>query len=296
MRLDFNLYEMLAPGAKIYFVGLGGIAMSAAAAIAQNMGYEVTGSDSKELYSPSKEVLKNSGIECFFGYDEKHIIESKAILFVLSAGETESNPEVAYIVKNNLPRVSFAELLYELSKDKLRVVVAGTHGKSTTAGLLGHLFKNLDDSAFMAGAVLQNYQTNFYVGNGNYFIFEGDEYKSQFDDPTPKFHYYRPDILVLTNLEFDHPDVFSGLEALEDEFAELIDKMPEDGLIIYNADDAVLPKLVHRSNISSVCFGVHNDADFKIEQAQYGSEFTTLQISNKYSKNVAGKLLGATEQ
>lgn len=296
MHLDFNLNDMLVPGAKIYFVGLGGIAMSATSAIAKNMGYEVVGSDSKELYSPSKEVLKNAGIECFLGYDEKHVIESKSSLYVLSAGETESNPEVAYIVKNNLPRISFAELLYELSKNKLRVVIAGTHGKSTTAGLLGHLFKNLDNSSFMAGAVLQNYQSNFYVGDGNYFIFEGDEYKSQYDDPTPKFHYYRPDILVLNNLEFDHPDVFSSLEALEDEFAELIDKMPEDGLIVYNADDAVLPKLVHRSNISNVSFGVHNEADFKIEQAQYVGEFTTLQVSNKYSKNVSGRLLGATEQ
>ncbi len=296
MHPDFNLNAILTPGSKIYFIGLGGIAMSAVAAIAKNMGYKVIGSDSKELYSPSKEVLKNAGIECFFGYDEQHVIENKASLYILSAGETESNPEVAYIIKNNLPRISFAELLYELSKERLRVVVAGTHGKSTTTGLLGHTFKSLDNSSFMAGAVLQNYQNNFYVGDGNYFVFEGDEYKSQFDDPTPKFHYYKPDILVLTNLEFDHPDVFSSLEAMEDEFAELIDKMPEDGLIIYNADDAVLSKLVHKSNLSSVSFGVHNEADFKIEQAQYGGNFTTLQVSNKYSKNVSGRLLGATEQ
>jgi len=296
MLSDISLKEILIPPAKLYFVGLGGIAMSATASIAKNKGFEVLGSDSQGLYSPSKEILKNSDILCFLGYDKQHIIESHASLYILSAGESESNPEVDYIIKNNLPRTSFAELLYELSKDKLRVVVAGTHGKSTTTGFLGHLLKNLDDSSFMTGAVSQNYQNNFSVGDGHYFVFEGDEYKSQFDDPTPKFHYYKPDVLVLTNLEFDHPDVFSNLQAMEDEFAELIDKMPEDGLIIYNADDAVLTKLVHRSNISSVSYGVHNEADYKIEQAQYGKDFTSIDVSNKFSKNVASKLLGATEQ
>ena len=75
--------------------------------------------------------------------------------------------------------------------------------------------KNLDESSFMVGAVLQNYGDNFYFGDGHYFIFEGDEYKEQFDDPTPKFQYLRPDILVLTNLEYDHPDIFGSLEILE---------------------------------------------------------------------------------
>ncbi|MBI5530904.1 MAG: UDP-N-acetylmuramate--L-alanine ligase [Candidatus Doudnabacteria bacterium] len=291
-----NLEEILQPGGKIYFVGIGGIAMSAVAGMAAKLGFEVAGSDSKELYSPSKEILAEHKINCFLGYKAEQVAEAKANVYVLSAGENENNPEVDYIIKNNLPRVSFAELLYFFSKDSLRVVVAGTHGKSTTTGLLGHLFKNLDNSSFLAGGVLQNYQSNFYLGDGHYFVFEGDEYKAQFDDPSPKFHYYKPDILVLTNLEYDHPDLFPNFESLQSEFRLLIEKMPEDGLIVYNADDAELSKLVHESNISTVSFGIDNEADVKTEQIQFGSDFTTIEVLNKFSKNVATHLMGQTEQ
>lgn len=281
---------------KIYFVGIGGIAMSAAASIALQAGFDVSGSDSKEVYSPAKDVLNNSKIDFFSGYSQNQAKQSRADLFVLSAGETLENPEVKYIYDQNLPHCGFAELLYYLAKEKLRVVVAGTHGKSTTTGFLGHLFKNLDNSSFMAGAVLQNCQSNFSLGDGHYFIFEGDEYKEEFDDPTPKFQYYHPDILVLTNLEYDHPDLFPNLEALEQEFRLLIEKMPEDGLIVYNADDAALTRLVHESNISSASFGIENEANFEVEEIKYDSQFTTIDVVNKFSKAISSKLLGQTEQ
>lgn len=279
---------------KIYFVGIGGIAMSAAANLAKELGFEVSGSDSKEIYSPAKTVLEKSNVKYFFGFSETHIKESMADLFVLSAGETLSNPEVKYIVENNLFRISFPELLFEFFKNRLRIVVAGTHGKSTTAGFLGHLLKNLDNSGFMVGAVLQNYESNFYSGDGHYFVFEGDEYKSQFDDPTPKFHYYKPDILVLTNLEYDHPDLFENFESMKNEFAELIDKMPQDGLIVYNADDSELTKLVHKSNVASIGFGINNKTDFQVENIQYGA-YTKLSITNKWTKDGTAALLGLTE-
>jgi UDP-N-acetylmuramate: L-alanyl-gamma-D-glutamyl-meso-diaminopimelate ligase len=272
---------------KIYFVGIGGIAMSAAASIAKESNFEVVGSDSKQIYSPAKEVLEKSKIPVCYGYSVENLKNNPAALYILSAGESMDNPEVKYIEENNLTRAGFAELLYELSKDKLRIVVAGTHGKSTTTGLLGHIFKNLDNSSFMAGAVLQNYESNFHLGDGHYFIFEGDEYKNQFDDPTPKFQYYHPDVLVLTNLEYDHPDMFESFEALEQEFRLLIEKLPEDGLIIYDADDAAITKLVHESSVLSASFGIDNEADFKAEQIQYGQEFTTIEIFNKFSKTVS---------
>jgi len=281
---------------KIYFVGIGGIAMSAAACLAKQAGFEVEGSDSKEVYSPAKDVIDESKLSYHIGYDAGQIKNSNADLFVLSAGEGLENPEVKYIINSDLPRTSFSELLYELNKESLRIVVTGTHGKSTTAGFLGHLLKNLDDSSFMVGGVLQNYDQNFYKGQGHYFVFEGDEYKSQFDDPTPKFHYYKPDIIVLTNLEYDHPDQFASIEDLEKEFAELIFKLPEDGLIVYNADNALLAKLVHESNVASVSFGIDNQADFKVDDVVYGSDFTTIQISNKFSKNISAQLLGQTEE
>ena len=165
--------------------------MSAVAGLAKRMEFEVSGSDSTEVYSPAKDILDREGIAYTVGYSADAIANAKADLYIVSAGETENNSEVAYILENKLPYAPFAELLYELTKEKLRVVVAGTHGKSTTTGLIGHVLKELDDASFMTGAVLQNYESNFYSGDGHYFIIEGDEYKSAFDDPIPKFQYYR---------------------------------------------------------------------------------------------------------
>ncbi len=289
MKNSSELNNLLEGVEKVYFVGIGGIAMSAAANLAKLTGLEVLGSDSKTVYDPAKGVLDENQIAYKVGYDEKNVAKNPADLYVLSAGEGLENPEVKYIVEKNWVRTGLAEFLFNLSRQKLRVVIAGTHGKSTTAAFLGHMLKNLDDSSFMAGAVLQNYQSNFYLGEGNYFIFEGDEYKEQFDDPSPKFHYYKPDILVLTNLEYDHPDLFESFDILENEFRQLIANMPEDGLIIYNGDDANLTKLVHESNVSSASFGVENEADFKIENIQYG-QYTKFSLYNKFSKNLSAQL------
>lgn len=280
---------------RIYFLGIGGIGMSAVAGMAAAENFEVFGSDIKQIYAPAKDVLDFHKISYTVGYNEQNIIDRSADLYILSAGEDLNNPEVKYIYGHNLPHASFAELLYHLNEQKLRVVVTGTNGKSTTTGLLGHVLKNIDNSSFVTGAVIKNYDSNFYHGDGHYIVVEGDEYKAEFDDPTPKFHYYKPDILVLTNLEYDHPDLFGSFEDYESEFDELIQNMPPDGLIIYNADDAELAKLVHKSNISQAGFGFDDSANFKIENVQYGPEYTSIEILNKFSKNVSSHLMGLTE-
>lgn len=274
---------------SVYFVGIGGIAMSAAANLAALSGLRVFGSDSKEVYAPAKDVLDENDISYHIGYSKENIEKNPADLYVLSAGEGLENPEVKAIIEKKLPRTGLAEFLFNLSRQDLRIVVTGTHGKTTTTALLGHILKNLDDSSFMAGGVLQNYHKNFYLGRGHYFVFEGDEYKEQFDDPSPKFHYYKPDILLLTNLEYDHPDLFGSFEVLENEFRQLISDLPEDGLIIYNADSAALAKLVHESNVSNVSFGLENDADFKVENIEYG-EYTKFSLRNRFSKNLSAQL------
>jgi UDP-N-acetylmuramate--L-alanine ligase len=281
---------------KLYFVGIGGIAMSATACLAKEAGFEVEGSDSKEIYSPAKDVIDDAKLNYHVGYNLNQVKNSKADLFILSAGEGLENPEVKYILDNNLPYVGFAELLFELSKASLRIVVTGTHGKSTTAGLLGSVLKGLDDSSYLTGGVLQNTGNNFYLGNGHYFVFEGDEYKNLFNDPTPKFHFYKPDILVLTNLEYDHPDLFTSFEDLKTEFEQLIANLPPDGLLVYNADDANLVKLAQTTEVASVSFGIENQADFKIEKISYDSDYTTFEVFNQFSKNISSKLLNQTEQ
>ncbi len=299
METKPNLTEILAnPQAHIYFIGIGGIAMSATACLLNEMQYQISGSESQTVYSPAKEVLDDAEIKYHLGYAEENVKNASADVYVLSAGEGLENPEVKYVREHQLPSVGFAEILYELAKDSLRIVVTGTHGKSTTAGLLGYVLKGLDDSSYLTGGVLQNTGRNFYLGNGHYQVFEGDEYKNLFDDPTPKFHFYQPDILILTNLEYDHPDLFASFEDLKNEFAQLIANLPPDGLLVYNADDANLAKLAQTTEVASVSFGIDNPADFFVvpENITYQGEYTTFEVSNRFAKNISAQLFNQTEQ
>lgn len=264
---------------SIYFIGIGGVGMSAAAGIASQMGFTVSGSDSKALYDPAQSVLDSNNIEYATGYNAANIQAAKADIYVASSGEGMDNPEIAYLVEEKIQIYSFSELLAALSQDKIRAVVAGTHGKSTTAGLLGKILQGIDDSSYMTGAVLQHDETNFHVGQGNYFVFEGDEYKALYDDPTPKFHQYHADILLLTNLEFDHPDIFATFEEMQDEFRQLIASLPSDGLVIYNADSVALAQLMHESNAGQVSFALENKADFMATNIVSGPEGTTFDVA-----------------
>lgn len=269
----------LTPDSKIYFIGIGGIAMSAAAGIAKQAGFFVIGSDSKALYDPAKSVLDELEIDYYVGYSAQQIQDAQANIFVASAGEDLSNPEIAYLRENNIEIYSLSQLLYALAEDQLRIVVTGTHGKSTTTAMLGQTLQTIDDSSFMTGAVLTEAKKNFHYGDGHYFVFEGDEYKALYDDPTPKFQQYHPDILILTNLEFDHPDVFNSIEEIQDEFRELIDKMPDDGIIVYNADSSDLAKVVHTSNLGQVSFALDNKADFMASDIQTLPDQTVFTVN-----------------
>lgn len=291
MNTELNLESVK----SIYFIGIGGVGMSAAAGIASQMGFEVQGSDSQTIYDPAKAVLDNNAINYVIGYSEENIKNAKSDLYIASAGEDSSNPEVAYLQEEETRIYSLSEFLGAVATDKLRIVVAGTHGKSTTAGLLGVTLENIDDSSFMTGAVLQDKGTNFHVGEGHYFVFEGDEYKALYDDPTPKFHQYNADILLLTNLEFDHPDIFSSLEEMEDEFRQLIANLPHDGLTVYNADNITLVQLMHESNVGQVSFGIQHSADFKagnIRPTTSGMEFDVIykEKTEDYSINLFGEI------
>lgn len=249
---------------KIYFIGIGGIGMSATAGLAKEQGFEVLGSDAKEVYPPSRNVLEKHKIQVFLGFDRDNIRRNPADLYVVSAGEDESNPEVAEVQSQGGQLVSFPEVLRELSRNKTRIVVSGTHGKSTVSGWLGFALKNLDDSSFMVGAVLKNLDDNFYSGKGKYIVFEGDEYKSLFWDNTPKMHFYDADVLIVNNLELDHPDMFSDLSAVKAEFRKLVDNVPDTGVVIYNADSENVCDVIKHAKCKLVSFGKSSDADFRL--------------------------------
>ncbi len=286
-----NIHE----NSRIYFIGIGGIAMSAAAGIARQLGHEVSGSDSKALYSPAKDVLEELDIPYHVGYAEEQVKMAGTDFFIASSGEDTTNPEIAYLVTNNIPLYSLSQLLYALCEDKLRIVVTGTHGKSTTTAMLGKTLQYIDDSSFMTGAVLIDEHRNFHCGDGHYAVFEGDEYKALYDDPTPKFQQYKPDIALLTNIEFDHPDMYGSLAEIVGEFEEMIANMPDDALLVYNSDNAELVKMMHHNNLGQVSFGIDHPADFSASNIITEAEQTLFTVTHKntveqYAINVFGTI------
>lgn len=288
---------------KIYFIGIGGIGMSAAAGLASKRGFMVAGSDKSQIYPPVSLVLEKYDIHVNYGYAAENISNSDADLYVISAGEGKTNPEVDYVLSHGLKFCSFPEILRELAHDKTRIVVTGTHGKSTTSGLLGFALRELSDASFMVGAVLQNYNDNFHAGSGPYFVFEGDEYKSLDWDNTPKMRQYGADMLIINNLELDHPDMFADLEVVKDEFRKVVAGVPKSGVIFYNADDGNVREIVSAANCQTVSFGV-GDWDYKLsmeENEQSGAvtvkasgEVINLQSTVLFGKYNLYNMLAAT--
>src|SRR3990167_2540706 len=223
---------------KIYFIGIGGIGMSAVAGISAERGFSVSGSDSNKIYPPAKTVLDEKKIKYKVPYNTKNIERSKPDLVVVGGGETNENPEVAYALEQKIPLTSFPELLSLLVKKNTRIVVCGTHGKTTTSALIALLLQRCGKNpGYFIGGLVQDFASNFHYEESGPFVIEGDEYYSSFFDRDPKFFHYRPEILVLNNIEMDHFDFFSTKNELISVFKKLVVGMNANAQIFANADD-----------------------------------------------------------
>lgn len=265
---------------RIYFIGIGGIGMSAVAGIAKDRGYEVSGSDSTDIYQPSKGVLDRFDIPYKIGYNVENFPENIDLVVTTSAIDYK-NMELQRAVEKLIPVISFAELLSVLVADKKQVVVIGTHGKGTISGLIAYVLKSLEDSGFFVGAVLNNLQTNYHYGKGPNFVIEGDEYKANFNDETPKFAYFNPHLLVINNIEHDHPDMYATLADFKKAFFDFVKKLPETSTVIYNADDENVLDVIKETKAKKVGFGFGGSADIHAEKPVYDQGNFRIKVGNK---------------
>jgi len=258
--------------------------MSAVAGLCAARGFTVYGSDDKTLYDPARSVLDRFRIPYTVGFTAEPELLLVSELVVVSAGIESNNIELEKARQSGIKIVSYPELLAALTIDERRIVVVGTNGKSSTSALLGFLLANLNDSSFFVGGVLRQYGSNFRFGNGPEFVLEGDEYRAGYNDQTPKFMYYRPDVLLINNLELDHPDIYQGLEDLKNVFAKLIAAMPDQGLVVYNADDQNVVDLVQNIKQNKFSFSFLNPkGDVKAESAGKDPADDTFLYKFKFS-------------
>jgi UDP-N-acetylmuramate: L-alanyl-gamma-D-glutamyl-meso-diaminopimelate ligase len=222
---------------KIHLTAVCGTAMGALACMLKDMGYSVSGSDHK-VYPPMSTFLARKGIQILDGFGPENISHGPDLVII---GNTikKDNREVAAVNEKGIPFCSMPQALNHFAaKGKKTLLIAGTHGKTTTSSLLAWVLYHAGlDPSFMIGGILKNFDSNYRLGEGPYFVIEGDEYDTAFFDKGPKFMHYAPDIAALTSVEFDHADIFTDLEHVRQIFQGFIDALPrESTLIAFDAD------------------------------------------------------------
>ncbi len=274
-----------AAGKKVYFMGIGGIAMGTLATMLKEKGYEVTGSD-QNLYPPMSVHLDARRIPVRIGFNEENLRCSPDVV-VIGNVIRRDNPEARYVLDREIPYLSMPQAIERFFlKSHKSIVVAGTHGKSTTSALLAWVLAHggLDPSAFI-GAILKNWESSFRLGSGPYMVLEGDEYDTAFFDKGPKFLHYRPHIGIITGVEFDHADIFRDFDAVLDAFRQFVKIIPPEGFLLINGDDPHCRALAKECKGKVVSYGCEGSADWHLVDAAYGLE----EVRFRYEDPAGGR-------
>ena len=221
----------------IHLSGICGTAMASLAGLLQLQGHRITGSD-KAAYPPMSDLLRSLGIPVLEPYSESNLDPSPDLV-VIGNALSRGNPEVECVLDRRVPFTSMAALVREeFLKGRESLVVAGTHGKTTTTSMLAWIYQVAShedasiEPSFLIGGVAENFGTSFQLRSTRTFIIEGDEYDTAFFDKGPKFLHYFPDGLILTHVEFDHADIYADLDAVKIAFKRLVNLVPRRGLMV----------------------------------------------------------------
>lgn len=233
---------------KIHFIAIGGSAMHSLAIALKQKSYEISGSDDA-IFEPSKSRLKKYDIfPDHIGWSEDHISEDLDAV-ILGMHAKEDNPELIKARKLGLKIYSYPEFLYEQAKHKTRVVIGGSHGKTSITSMILHVMNYHDKEVdYMVGAALAGLDNPVHLTEENDFIvIEGDEYLSSAIDPRPKFHLYQPNIALLSGIAWDHINVFPTYEKYVEQFKIFIDSIVNGGILVYNEEDSAVKKLAENT-------------------------------------------------
>jgi UDP-N-acetylmuramate: L-alanyl-gamma-D-glutamyl-meso-diaminopimelate ligase len=226
-----------------HLIGICGTAMASLAGMLQARGHRVTGSD-ENVYPPMSTMLESLNIQIMKGYDDAHVGAPDCI--VIGNAIPRGNPEVEATLNRRLRYRSLPEVLKEeFIRGRRSLVIAGTHGKTTTTSLAAWVIDQAGlNPSFLVGGVVQNFGVSFRVTDSDYFIIEGDEYDTAYFDKGPKFMHYLPEIAVVNNIEFDHADIYKDLDAVKLAFRRLMNLVPANGSLIAGWDSAPVRDVV----------------------------------------------------
>jgi len=264
---------------RIYFLGVAGTAMGNAALLLRDLGHEVIGSD-QAVYPPMSDMLEEAGVEVLEGYDAKRLEKLNPDLVVVGNAFSRGNEEVEFLLeKRTIPFTSLPEVLHRFVLSKRRnIVVAGTHGKTTTTALTAYLLEKASaNPGYLIGGAPLDPERGWKMGHSEApFVIEGDKYDSAFFDKRSKFIHYAPHIAVLNNLEFDHADIFRDLQDVKRTFEHLMRIVPRNGFLLVNGDDSNVATLLPMDWTRVFQIGTAEHCDLRIdnyETQSTGSRF-----------------------
>jgi UDP-N-acetylmuramate: L-alanyl-gamma-D-glutamyl-meso-diaminopimelate ligase len=267
----------------IHLSGICGTAMASLAGLLQLEGHRITGSD-KAAYPPMSDLLRALGIPVMEPYAEANL-EPAPDLVVIGNALSRGNPEVERVLDARIPFMSMAALLREeFLKEREPLVVAGTHGKTTTTSMLAWIFQLAAEQepalepSFLIGGVAENFGTSFQLRPTRTFIVEGDEYDTAFFDKGPKFLHYFPDALILTHVEYDHADIYADLEAVKTAFKRLVNLVPRRGLIVAYDGSAHVTECVERAFCRVERYGFTDGAQWRIRNLRMEAGLTRWEV------------------
>ena len=241
----------------IYMIAIGGTGMAPLACLLQDLGHRVRGADNP-LYPPMSTLLENAGIEPLVGYDGAHLeTDPRPDLVIVGNAVPRHNPEAEAAEASGIERISMPQALSRfLLAERKPLVVAGTHGKTTTSSIAAWAYHHCGrDPGFLVGGIPINLDRSFQVGTSERFVIEGDEYNASYFDRGPKFLHYRPHTLILTSVEYDHADLYANPEDLTDAYRRLVRLVPEDGLLVAHGDSDAVRRVAEEARCKVVFYG-----------------------------------------
>ncbi len=259
-------------------IGICGAGMAALAGLLKQRGFRVTGSDSA-AYPPMSDFLASIGIAVAQPYAESNL-KPRPNLVVVGNAISRGNPELEYALDERILLRSLPDVLYnQFLRTREPIVVAGTHGKTTTTSMLAWIFQTAGkDPSFLIGGIAENFGSSFALRQSRHFILEGDEYDTAFFDKGPKFLHYLPQSLILTSVEFDHADIYKDLDAVKTAFKLLVNLVPRRGKIIAYDKDENLSECLTRSAAPVERYGIAETSHWRITNLQFGADQTSWSV------------------
>ncbi len=262
----------------IYLIGICGTAMASLAGMLKQRGFYVTGSDNA-AYPPMSDFLASLEISVAQPFSEKNL-DPRPDLVIIGNAMSRGNVELEFVLDHRIPFQSMPQLLWdEFLNEKERLVIAGTHGKTTSSSMLAWIFHQARRSpSFLIGGIPENFGTSFALGDGREFILEGDEYDTAFFDKGPKFLHYFPDAVILTSVEFDHADIYKNLDEVKTAFKRLVNLVPQRGLLIAWDGHANVDECVSRAYCRLERYGFLQNSTWRILDVEYATQLTRWRV------------------